>query len=114
LKRIRRHRRSFAPILRATNTFALKDSPTKNPTNKFTSAVVEPTAATAWSDAKIPSTATSAALKSICKTFIPTIGNANNMSFFNSGPLVISICLDFTITLLLTTHFRFLIIPLLQ
>ena len=59
------------------------------------SALVEPTAASAWAPEKRPTTTISAALKSSCSTPESIRGKVKTRIFPNSGPLHISISYDF-------------------
>ena len=87
-----------APINIDVRTFALVESPRKRLVIKFTSAVVEPTAARELSPAKFPTTIMSAALKKSCKTLESISGSVSWRSFGKIGPLHISIsCFLFAI-----------------
>ena len=61
-------------------------------TSSATSAVVAPTAASAVAPANLPTTITSAALNSSCKTPVAASGSEKRMIFGSSAPSVILTC----------------------
>ena len=85
----------FCPIKVASAAFGPTDSPTIRFTKIPTSATQLPTAASAVSPAKRPTTATSAELNSCCKILLNARGIANRISFPAIPPFSISISLDF-------------------
>ena len=82
---------SLAPMCFPNKTLAPTDTPTNKLINKLISELVEPTAAKASLPVNLPTTITSAALNNSCNTPDNIKGIANNMIFFNKGPLHISI-----------------------
>ena len=87
--------RFFCPIRFASAAFGPTASPTIRFTKIPTSATQLPTAASAWSPANRPTTATSAELNNCCKILLNASGIENRISFPASPPFNISISFDF-------------------
>ena len=84
-----------APYPWAVSTLVPMERPMNTLTIRLISALVEPTAASAWAPEKRPTTTISAALKSSCSTPESIRGKVKTRIFPNSGPLHISISYDF-------------------
>ena len=74
----------------AMTTLAPTDNPTKEFTNKLIIGPLAPTAAKAPLPAKLPTTATSAALNNCCKILLAAKGSAKSISLFQMEPFNIS------------------------
>ena len=82
---------SFAPRWRATSTLTALPIPMRKPVKSVTSVVVEPTAPKASALENLPTTATSAILKSTCKSCDSISGMLKKSIFFQREPCVICI-----------------------
>ena len=70
----------------AMTTLAPTDNPTKEFTNKLIIGPLAPTAAKAPLPAKLPTTATSAALNNCCKILLAAKGSAKSISLSQMDP----------------------------
>ena len=82
---------SRAPRCRATRTLTALPIPMRKPVNNDTRIVVEPTAPNASALENLPTTATSAILKSTCKSWDSISGMLKKSIFFHREPSVIRI-----------------------
>ncbi len=80
---------SLAPRCIATVMLTALPIPIRKPVNRVTSVVVEPTAPRASALENFPTTATSAILKSTCKSCENISGTLKRKIFFHNEPLII-------------------------
>ena len=88
-----------APRCCATRTLTALPIPMRNPVNNDTRMVVDPTAPKASALENLPTTATSAILKSTCKSWDSISGTLKRNIFFHREPSVIWISPDALLTL---------------
>ena len=93
---------SSSPMYLAINTLTPLPIPIRNPVNKVTKMVVEPTAPSAMSPENLPTTAISDMLNNTCKMFDAISGKLNKKIFFQRDPVVKSISLVIIIFLFRT------------